>query len=95
MKFEPFLLERHFAKHEFSAKYLLSSSDYEALSMKELLESAIARSLGLWESLKLGILQGHRAQRACQQETGVSISQCTLCTVFTFCPRHFVSLSQL
>ncbi len=54
MKLEPFFLERYFAKHEFSAKYLLSSSDCEALSMEELLESADAQSLGLWENLKLG-----------------------------------------
>ena len=72
MKLEPFSLERYFAKHEFSAKYLLSSSDCEAFYMEELLESADAQSLRLWESLKLGILQGHRAQCAYQQETGVS-----------------------
>ena len=40
--------------------------------MEELLESADAQSLRLWEKLKLGIIQGHRAHRAYQQETGVS-----------------------
>ena len=54
MKLEPFVLERYFAKHEFSAKYLLSSSDCEAFHMKELLESADSQSLRLWENLKLG-----------------------------------------
>jgi aspartate/methionine/tyrosine aminotransferase len=54
MKLEPFVLERYFAKHEFSAKYLLSSSDCEAPYMKELLESADSQSLRLWENLKLG-----------------------------------------
>ena len=54
MKLEPFVLERYFAKHEFSAKYLLSSSDCEAFYMEELLESADAQSLRLWENLKLG-----------------------------------------
>ncbi|MGA8240817.1 MAG: aminotransferase class I/II-fold pyridoxal phosphate-dependent enzyme [Desulfobacterales bacterium] len=54
MKLEPFFLERYFAKHEFSAKYLLASSDCEAFYMEELLESADAQSLRLWESLKLG-----------------------------------------
>ena len=72
MKLEPFVLERYFAKHEFSAKYLLSSSDCEAFYMEELLESADAQSLRLWENLKLGIIQGHHAQRAYQQEAGVS-----------------------
>jgi hypothetical protein len=72
VKVEPFFLERYFAKHEFSAKYLLSSSDCEAFYMEELLESADAQSLRLWENLKLEIIQGHRAQRAYQQEAGVS-----------------------
>jgi aspartate/methionine/tyrosine aminotransferase len=54
MQLEPFFLERYFAKHEFSAKYLLSSSDCEAFYMQELLESADAQGLNLWENLKLG-----------------------------------------
>jgi len=54
MQLEPFVLERFFAKHEFSAKYLLSSSDCEALTMEELLESADGESLRLWKNLKLG-----------------------------------------
>jgi hypothetical protein len=31
MRIAPFALERYFARHEFSARYLLSSSDCEAL----------------------------------------------------------------
>jgi aspartate/methionine/tyrosine aminotransferase len=38
MKIPPFKLERFFAKYEFSAPYLLSSSDCESLSVKELLD---------------------------------------------------------
>jgi aspartate/methionine/tyrosine aminotransferase len=53
MQLKPFVLERYFAKHEFSAKYLLSSSDCEAFYMQELLESADAQSVRLWENLKL------------------------------------------
>jgi hypothetical protein len=45
MKLEPFNLERHFTKHEFSAKNLLPSYDCEAFYMEELLESADALSL--------------------------------------------------
>ena len=37
MKIEDFKLEEYFAKHEFSAKYLLCSSDCESFSIKELL----------------------------------------------------------
>ncbi|MBU0926597.1 MAG: aminotransferase class I/II-fold pyridoxal phosphate-dependent enzyme [Spirochaetes bacterium] len=46
--FEPFALERFFAKHEFSARYLLCSSDCESFPIRELLameEGAIDRLL--------------------------------------------------
>ena len=35
--FQPFALERYFAEHEFSARFLLSSSDCETMSTRELL----------------------------------------------------------
>ena len=53
MFIKPFSLERYFAEFEFSAKYLLSSSDCEPLLMKELLGMADIESLGLWDNLKL------------------------------------------
>ena len=61
MKIQPFKLERYFAKYEFSAPHLLSCSDCEALSQKELLEMADGNSLKLWNNLKLGYTesQGH------------------------------------
>ncbi len=61
MKIAPFELERYFAKHEFSAQYLLSSSDCESLSMSELLAMADAETARLWEELKLGYTEspGH------------------------------------
>jgi aspartate/methionine/tyrosine aminotransferase len=61
MNIEPFALERYFARHEFTARYLLSSSDCEALSMSELLGMADEESLRLWDTLKLGYTesQGH------------------------------------
>jgi aspartate/methionine/tyrosine aminotransferase len=61
MKLEPFALERYFAKHEFAARYLLSSSDCEALSMSELLEMADADTRRLWKDLTLGYTEtaGH------------------------------------
>lgn len=60
-KIAPFKLERYFAKYEFSAKYLLSSSDCESLGMQELLSMADEESLVLWRDLKLGYTesQGH------------------------------------
>ena len=65
MQLAPFKLERYFAKYEFKAKYLLSPSDCESLSMHELLEMAEPASLALWNDLRLGYTEspGHPALR--------------------------------
>jgi aspartate/methionine/tyrosine aminotransferase len=52
--FAPFALERYFAKHEFSAPYLLCCSDVEPLLQKELLEMADDECKQLWDQLSLG-----------------------------------------
>lgn len=54
MKIKDFKLERYFAKHEFTAKYLLSSSDCDGYELKYLLECASKDELDLWERLTLG-----------------------------------------
>lgn len=54
MKIKPFQLERYFAKYEFSAKYLLSSSDCDGLSLEEVLSYADSDTKELWEKLQLG-----------------------------------------
>lgn len=61
MNIPPFALERYFARHEFSARYLLSSSDCESLSMQDLLGMADHESRHLWENLHLGYTEspGH------------------------------------
>ncbi|MDR2586312.1 MAG: aminotransferase class I/II-fold pyridoxal phosphate-dependent enzyme [Prevotellaceae bacterium] len=61
MKITPFALERYFAKHEFTAPYLLCCSDCEALTMSDLLTLADESSLRLWQDLKLGYTEsmGH------------------------------------
>lgn len=61
MKPPIFKLEKYFAKHEFSAPYLLCSSDTETLSLKELLSLADEESSLLWENLHLGYTEvsGH------------------------------------
>ncbi len=61
MQIQPFKLERYFAEYEFKVRYLLSPSDCESLSMKELLGIADADSLQLWDRLSLGYTesQGH------------------------------------
>jgi len=51
MKLEPFQLERYFAKHEFTAPYLLCSSDCESMALDELLAlepGAEQRFKSLW-----------------------------------------------
>ncbi len=61
MHIPPFKLERYFARYEFTAPYLLSSSDCEPLSLNELLSMADGESMKLWNLLKLGYTesQGH------------------------------------
>ena len=65
MKINPFKLERYFAIYEFSAKYLLSPSDCESLTMKELIDNADESSLKMWHNLKLGYTEsmGHPVLR--------------------------------
>jgi len=61
MKIEPFDLERYFAKHEFTAQFLLSCSDCESRSVSDLLALADAETIGLWKDLRLGYTEspGH------------------------------------
>lgn len=61
MKLNPFKLERYFAKYEFSARYLLSSSDCDGLKQKQLLQLADEETKNLWGNLHLGYTEslGH------------------------------------
>lgn len=54
MKLKPFALERYFAKHEFSTRFLLSSSDCDGLALSEVLSWADAETRELWEKAALG-----------------------------------------
>jgi aspartate/methionine/tyrosine aminotransferase len=47
-------LERFFARHEFSARYLLSTSDCQGWSMAELVKGADEDLRARWDGLKLG-----------------------------------------
>jgi hypothetical protein len=66
MRTRDFQLERYFAKHEFSAQYLLSASDCEPLSLAELLALASPADKGAWEGLQLSYTEtaGHPELRA-------------------------------
>jgi aspartate/methionine/tyrosine aminotransferase len=61
MELKPFKLERYFAKYEFTAKYLLSSSDCDGLMQSDLLELADDETTKLWKNLSLGYTEslGH------------------------------------
>jgi aspartate/methionine/tyrosine aminotransferase len=50
----PFALERYFARHEFSARYLLSASDCQGPTMAALVASADDEMRARWGSLHLG-----------------------------------------
>ena len=66
MQIRDFQLERYFALHEFTARYLLSASDCEALSLADLLDLADDEMAALWRGLKLSYTesQGHPLLRA-------------------------------
>lgn len=66
MNLPPFHLERFFAKHEFTAAYLLSVSDCETWSLDEVLGTASEQSLALWNGMRFGYTEtpGHPLLRA-------------------------------
>jgi len=66
MEIEPFKLERYFARHEFTARYMLSASDCEPMTMRELLALASPADLELWDNLQFCYTesQGHPRLRA-------------------------------
>jgi aspartate/methionine/tyrosine aminotransferase len=61
MELPPFLIERMFAQHEFTARVNLTGSDTEALSLNELWQIAPERTRAWYESLTLGYTEspGH------------------------------------
>jgi len=61
MQINEFKLERYFSLYEFKAKYLLSSSDCESLSLEELLKLSDEEGRKLWDNLSLGYTEtwGH------------------------------------
>ena len=54
MKLKDFAVERYFAKHEFTAKYMLSSSDCDGYGMDYVLNLASEQEKNSWDNLKLG-----------------------------------------
>ncbi|MDB5285820.1 MAG: hypothetical protein JWR05_769 [Mucilaginibacter sp.] len=54
MRIKDFAIERYFAKHEFTAKYLLSASDPDGFSLKSVLDIASEKEKESWRDLHLG-----------------------------------------
>ena len=65
MKLKDFSLERYFAQHEFSAKYLLSCSDCDGYSLDYVLAGAAEQEKSLWENMTFGYTEseGHTLLR--------------------------------
>jgi aspartate/methionine/tyrosine aminotransferase len=53
MKIKDFKLERYFAQHEFSTKYLLSSSDCDGYAVADILAIASSDEKSLWDQMSL------------------------------------------
>lgn len=58
MQIAPFKLEQYFAKHEFTARYMLSSSDCDGFPMEYVLRQATSEEMDMWNNLKLGYTEG-------------------------------------
>lgn len=61
MRIRDFQLERYFGRHEFTARYLLSSSDPETMPLRELLTYADESTRRDWNDLRLGYTESEGA----------------------------------
>ena len=80
MNLKPFALERYFAEYEFSAQYLLSSSDCDGLRQRDLLALADGEMRRAWDELTLGYTEsrGHPLLRTeiAKLYTGIAPDDC-------------------
>ncbi len=70
MHIEPFRLERYFAKYEFNAPYLLSSSDCESITIRDLLDMQPGAAEELMQ-MKLGYTESEGAPLLREQIAGL------------------------
>jgi aspartate/methionine/tyrosine aminotransferase len=71
MHLRPFALERFFARHEFSAQYLLSTSDCQGLPMADLLVGTDPDLRRRWETLRLGYTESQGSPELRQEIAGL------------------------
>jgi aspartate/methionine/tyrosine aminotransferase len=83
MALEPFKLERYFARWEFTAPYLLCSSDLEPYRLPELLALADEDGLARWQDLSLGYTE-YPGLPALREEIAGLYTTASPAEVFTF-----------
>lgn len=88
----PFFLERFFARHEFSAPYLLSSSDCDGWGQAELLALADPEARRLWDGLTLGYTES-RGLPVLRREVASLYKGVDPEQVFLAAPQELVSLA--
>jgi aspartate/methionine/tyrosine aminotransferase len=71
MRPRPFVLERFFAQHEFSARYLLATSDCQGLPMADVLAGAEPGLRKRWEMLQLGYTESQGSPELRQEIAGL------------------------
>ena len=71
MNLKPFALERYFAEYEFSAQYLLSSSDCDGLRQRDLLALADGEMRRAWDDLTLGYTESRGAPAPARRDRRV------------------------
>ncbi len=83
MHYSPFILERHFAKYEFTVPYQLSCSDCEPMTLSEILSMASPEGVRLWETLKFSYTDsaGHPTLRKeiCSLYNQVEVDDVLVC----------------
>jgi aspartate/methionine/tyrosine aminotransferase len=96
MRPAPFALERYFARYEFSAPYLLSSSDCDGLPMREVLAMADEECRALWDDLRLGYTESLGLPQL-RAEIAVMYEGATADDVITGAPEEliFVAMNAL
>jgi aspartate/methionine/tyrosine aminotransferase len=90
----PFALERFFAKHEFSARYLLSASDCQGPAMAELVAGADTDLRARWEGLRLGYTESQGLPEL-RTQIAASYEQVGAEQVLVAAPEELIFLTML
>ncbi|MGH3399036.1 MAG: hypothetical protein ACRDPO_30570 [Streptosporangiaceae bacterium] len=85
-----FALETYFARWEFTARYNLTASDAQAVSLARLLELAGPADRAEWESLSLGYTPV-RGAPALRQAIAATYDVATAADVMTFVPGEAIT----